>query len=62
LARAMDISRRQKMFDVSAHVRENTLVITYESQQNTALETWIFEKENELFRNVFGVEAKLERR
>jgi exopolyphosphatase/guanosine-5'-triphosphate,3'-diphosphate pyrophosphatase len=50
------------MFDVSAHVRENTLVITYESQQNTALETWIFEKENELFRNVFGVEAKLERR
>lgn len=62
LVRAMDISRKQKMQDVTAHIRGDTLVVEYESREDTALETWMFDKEKEFFENIFGLEAKLERR
>lgn len=62
LVRAMDISRRQKMKDVTARLADNTLIIEYDSEESTALENWNFEKENDLFKGVFGIEAKLERR
>lgn len=62
LVRAMDISRKQKLRDVTARLLEDKLVVQYDSPDNTALETWMFEKEKELFRNVFGVDAELVRR
>jgi len=62
LVRAMDMSRKQKLRDVTARIVGDSLLIEYESDENTALETWIFDKEKELFENIFGMEAKLERR
>lgn len=62
LVRAMDMSRKQKLKDVSAHISGDSLVIEYESSEDTALETWLFDKEKELFENVFGMEARLEQR
>ena len=62
LVRAMDMSRKQKLKDISAHVSGDALVIEYESSEDTALETWLFHKEKTLFETVFGMEAKLERR
>lgn len=62
LVRAMDMSRKQKLKDVSAHIAGDSLVIEYESSEDTALESWLFDKEKELFENVFGMEARLEQR
>lgn len=62
LVRAMDMSRKQKLKDVSARITKDSLLIEYESDENTALETWMFDKEKEFFENIFGMEAKLERR
>ena len=62
LVRAMDMSRKQKLKDVSARIVKDCLLIEYESDENTALETWLFDKEKEFFENIFGMEAKLERR
>ena len=62
MARAMDISRRQKMKDVTARATGSVLTIEYDSRENTALENWIFDKNKELFENVYGLEVKLERR
>ena len=62
LVRAMDMSRKQKLRDVTARITGDSLLIEYESDEDTALETWIFDKEKELFENVFGMEAKFERR
>lgn len=59
---SMDISRKQKLKNVTAFVEKDKLLINYESSENTALEEWIFNKEKEFFQNVFGIEAKLERR
>lgn len=58
----MDMSRKQKLKDVSARIVKDCLLIEYESDENTALETWLFDKEKEFFENIFGMEAKLERR
>ena len=62
LVRAMDMSRKQKLKDVSARIVKDCLLIEYESDENTALETWLFDKEKEFFENIFGMDAKLERR
>lgn len=62
LVRAMDMSRKQKLKDLSAHISGDALVIEYESSEDTALETWLFNKEKTMFETVFGMEAKLERR
>lgn len=62
LARAMDISRKQKMKDVMVRMSGDCLLIEYDSDENTALERWIFEKNKELFENVYGVAVKLEKR
>lgn len=62
LARAMDISRRQKMTDISARISGASFIIEYDSKESTALESWTFEKSKELFENVYGLEVKLERR
>ena len=62
LVRAMDISRKQKIQDVTARMVDDTLLIEYDTSARTALESWFFEKENDLFKSVFGIEAKLERR
>ncbi len=62
LVRAMDMSRKQKFKDVSARITSDALYIEYDSEEDTALETWLFDKEKEFFENVFGLEAKLERR
>lgn len=62
LVRAMDVSRKQKLHDVSVQLMEDRLVVLYDSSDSTALETWMFEKEKELFRNVFGMDAELVRR
>lgn len=62
LVRAMDMSRKQKLKDVSARIQGDALLIEYDSNEDAALESWIFDKEKEFFENVFGMEAKLERR
>ena len=62
IVRAMDISRKQKMKHVTAEVKDEHLLIRYDSDENTALETWVFDKEKDFFRNVFGMEADLSRR
>lgn len=62
LVRAMDISRKQKMKDITARITGDTLLIEYDSQEDTALETWMFDKEKKFFETIFGLEAKLERR
>lgn len=62
IVRAMDISRKQKLRDVTARLNEEKLTIQYDSRDNTALETWMFDKEKDLFRNVFGIDAELVRR
>ena len=62
LVRAMDMSRKQKLKDVSARITRDALLVEYESDENTALETWMFDKEKEFFENIFGMEAILERR
>lgn len=62
LVRAMDISRKQKMKDVMVRMSGDCLLIEYDSDENTALERWIFEKNKELFENVYGVAVKLEKR
>lgn len=41
LVRAMDMSRKQKLKDVSARIVKDCLLIEYESDENTALETWL---------------------
>ena len=62
LVRAMDMSRKQKLKDVSARITGDSLLVTYDSDENTSLEAWMFNKEKEFFENIFGMEAKLERR
>lgn len=62
LVRAMDVSRKQKLRDVTARLAEDRLIVQYDSPENTALESWMFEKEKDLFRNVFGMDAELVRR
>ena len=62
IVRAMDISRKQKLKNVKAKVKGEHLLITYDSTENTALETWVFDKDKDFFRNVFGMDADLERR
>ncbi len=62
LVRAMDVSRKQKLRDVAAHLSEDRLSVVYDSPDNTALETWMFEKEKDLFRSIFGMDAELVRR
>ena len=59
---AMDISRKQKLKNMTVKIDSDKLVINYDSYQNTSLEEWIFEKEKEFFQNIFGIEARLERR
>lgn len=44
IVRAMDISRKQKLQDVTVRLRDDRLVIQYDSTENTALESWMFEK------------------
>lgn len=62
LVRAMDISRKQKLSDVSARIGDGKLIVEYESTENAAIENWMFEKEKDLFRNVFGMDAELVKR
>ncbi len=62
IVRAMDVGRKQKLKNVTADLQEDGLLISYDSDENTALETWIFEKEKEFFRNVFGIDAELVKR
>lgn len=62
LVRSLDISRHQKMRDVTARIADGTLIIEYDSEEDTSLETWTFDKDKEFFENVFGLEARLERR
>lgn len=44
MVRAMDISRKQKMKDITARATGDILIIEYDSRENTALETWMFDK------------------
>lgn len=62
MVRAMDISRKQKLKDITARATGDILIIEYDSRENTALETWMFDKNKEFFENVYGLEVKLERR
>lgn len=62
MVRSMDISRKQKMKDITARATGDILIIEYDSRENTALETWMFDKNKEFFENVYGLEVKLERR
>ena len=62
MVRAKDISRKQIFNEISARASGDFLIIEYDSRENTALETWMFDKNKEFFENVYGLEVKLERR
>ncbi len=55
MVRAMDISRKQKLKDITARATGDILIIEYDSRENTALETWMFDKNKEFFENVYGL-------
>ena len=64
LAKAMDKGEQHKLYNVEAFLRRGSLVIYYDAKANTntLLEEWTFAEETKLFTDVFGLDAKLERR
>lgn len=62
LAVAMDKGESNKLHRVEAVLRRDALAVSYESPANTLLEEWTFAAETAVFRDVFGMNAELERR
>ncbi len=62
MARAMDQGEAQKLHRVEAELSRDLLRITYESEAETLLEQWTFRAETAMCKDVFGLDAALERR
>ncbi len=62
LALAMDQGELQKLQNVEAELTLDAMVVTYDSHVDTTLEQWTFQAETALFKDIFGIDAILERR
>lgn len=62
LAVAMDRGEKQKLKNVEAVLAREELTVYYDTDVDATLEQWTFAAETELFMDIFGLNAKLERR
>lgn len=62
LANAVYSSHNNKFEDVSVRVSNNQLIITASTYKNIDLEKWSFNKSKQLFEDVFGIKAVLNKR
>jgi len=62
IADSMDASHKQKLRNVSMTVLPDSLVILCESSQDLTFEQWAFEKNTDLFSQVFGITPVLRQR
>lgn len=61
LADAMDRSYLQKIKSAAVNIKDNTMIVTAESSVDLALEEWTFAAKANLFEEVYGLNAVLER-
>ncbi len=59
LAKAIDMTAKQKIDIRAIRVKDKTLIITGTSKADTSLEEWSFERKAVYFKEVFGVDAIL---
>jgi exopolyphosphatase/guanosine-5'-triphosphate,3'-diphosphate pyrophosphatase len=59
LADALDSSYNQKFSNMDAKLTDGVLIITVNTQTNTALEQWAFAEKGQFFAEVFGLKAQL---
>jgi len=59
LADALDRSHRQKFTDIRIKMKENRLVVTGISAQDTSLEEWTFGYKSDFFEEVYGIRPVL---
>lgn len=62
LANAVYSSHNNKFEDVSVRLSNNQLIITVSTYKNIDLEKWSFKKSKQLFEDVFGIKAVLNKR
>lgn len=62
IARSLDMSHRQKVSRIEIEVTPRELIIYAYAQQDMSLEKWYFEREADYFREIFGLEIKIEER
>lgn len=62
LANAVHSSHNNKFSDVNAKVSNNQLVITVSTYKNIDLEKWAFNKNKQLFEDVYGIKTVLNKR
>lgn len=59
LADALDRSHRQKFTEIHIKTKDNRLVVTGISSQDTSLEEWTFEYKSDFFEEVYGIRPML---
>lgn len=62
LANAVYSSHNNKFDDVNVRLSNNQLIITVSTYKNVDLEKWSFKKSKQLFEDVFGIKAVLNKR
>ncbi|EOD01379.1 HD domain-containing protein [Caldisalinibacter kiritimatiensis] len=55
LANSLDMSHKQKIWDIDVNTDEKIVVITARTKEDVLLEIWTFEANSDLFKEVFGV-------
>ena len=58
----MDKSHKQKFSNISVNYRDNHLIITGTTLEDTTLERGLFEKKAEFFEEVYGIRPQLKQR
>lgn len=59
LARALDVSHKNKISRISVKSKTKTLLIEAHTDKDISLESWTFERETEYFSEIFGLQVKL---
>ena len=59
LAKAMDCSHKQKLFDLSVRLEGNVFILRAYAKENAMLEEWVFQQSSSLFHEVFGLKPQL---
>lgn len=62
LANAVCSSHNKKFEDVNVRLSNNRLIVTLSTYKNIDLEKWAFNKNKELFEDVYGIKAELNKR
>lgn len=57
IADALDRGHEQKFEDIDVTVKNKKLMISFKTYKNTAMEEWSFENKSELFEDVYGMKA-----